>query len=108
MRLVSDVRQMVTYKHQYIAAIGEFCAKIRVNLEHPPFEAKRRNLERLDVHGTLAVENGERILYLTCAIYPQQVSLVLTSPWLSNHKGHPHTITAKLLIGKSENYLQSL
>lgn len=73
----------VNYSDQDLVAIEEFCAKIRGNLDHATFDGKRRVLDLLDVHGTLTVENGERILYLTCAIYPQPVSLVLTSPLLN-------------------------
>lgn len=70
----------VSYTDQDLINIEEYCAKIGENLDHATFESKRRILDLLDVHGTLAVENEERILYLTCAIDPQPLSLVLTSP----------------------------
>jgi site-specific DNA recombinase len=70
----------LNYTDQDLVIIEQFCAQIRENLDHATFEGKRRILDLLDVHGTLAVENDERVLYLTCAIYPQPVSLVLTSP----------------------------
>ncbi len=70
----------VTYTEQDLINIEAYCAKIRDNLDHATFESKRRILDLLDVHGTLAIENDEKILYLTCAIDPQPPSLVLTSP----------------------------
>ena len=73
----------INYSDQDLAIIDEFCKKIRDKLDQATFEGKRRVLELLDVHGTLAMENEEKVLYITCAIYPQPVSLVLTSP-LSN------------------------
>jgi hypothetical protein len=73
----------VKYTDQDIAAIEEFCAKIRGNLDHATYEGKCKILDLFDAHGTLAKKNGERTLYLTCAIYPQPVSPVRTSP-LSN------------------------
>jgi len=73
----------INYSDQDLAIIDEFCKKIRDNLDQATFDGKRRVLELLDVHGTLAIENEEKVLYITCAIYPQPVSLVLTSP-LSN------------------------
>jgi site-specific DNA recombinase len=69
-----------SYSDQDIAIIEDFCASIREKLDEVTFEGQRRILDLLDVHGTLAIENDERILYITCAIYPQPVSLVLTSP----------------------------
>jgi len=70
----------VNYTDQDIAIIEEFCTKIRTNLDHITCDGKRRILDMLDVHGTLAIENEERVIYITCAINPQPVSLVLTSP----------------------------
>jgi hypothetical protein len=73
----------INYSDQDLAIIDEFCKKIRDNLDQATFDGKRRVLELLDVHGTLAIENDEKVLYITCAIYPQPVSLVVISP-LSN------------------------
>jgi hypothetical protein len=73
----------INYSDQDIAIIDEFCKKLRNNLEQVTFEGKRRILELLDVHGTLVIENDEKVLYITCAIYPQPVSRARTSP-LSN------------------------
>ena len=67
----------INYSDQDIAIIDEFCKKLCNNLEQVTFEGKRRILELLDVHGTLAIENEEKVLYITCAIYPQPVSLVV-------------------------------
>jgi site-specific DNA recombinase len=69
-----------SYSDQDMIIIEDFCASIKDNLDQVTFEGQRHILDLLDVHGTLAIENDERILYITCAIYPQPVSLVLTSP----------------------------
>ena len=70
----------ISYSDQDITIIEEFCAHIQENLDYASFEGKRRILEILDVHGTLAVENDQKVLYASCLISPQPVSLVLTLP----------------------------
>jgi hypothetical protein len=52
----------------------------------------------LDVRGTLAIENDEKVIYVSCLISPEPVSLVLTSPLSNNHNRHPIIITARLLV----------
>ena len=71
--------QSVTYSDQDIADIEAFCAKIRERLDMVTFDGKWRILELLDVRGTLAIENDERVIYVSCLVSPQPVSLVLTS-----------------------------
>ena len=56
----------------------------------------------LDVHGTLAVENDQKVLYASCLISPQPVSLVLTLPWQCNHKGHPIILRTRLVIAPTD------
>jgi site-specific DNA recombinase len=70
----------ITYSDQDLVIIEEFCAHIRENLEYATFEGKRRILELLDVRGTLAVEDDQKVVYVSCLITPQPVSLVLTLP----------------------------
>jgi site-specific DNA recombinase len=69
----------IDYTEKDIANIEGFCESIRENLDQVTYEGKRRILDLLDVHGTLTIEDDERILYITCAINPQPVSLVVTS-----------------------------
>ena len=71
----------ITYSDQDLVIIEEFCAHIRENLDYATFEGKRRILELLDVRGTLAVEDDQKVVYVSCLISPQPVSLVLTLPW---------------------------
>jgi site-specific DNA recombinase len=75
--------QQLTYSDVEIATIEDFCTKIRERLDTVTFEGKRRILEMLDVRGTLAIENDEKVIYLSCLIAPQPVSLALILP-LSN------------------------
>lgn len=63
--------------------IEDFCTKIRERLDTITFEGKRRILEMLDVRGTLAIENDEKVIYLSCLIAPQPVSLALILPLLN-------------------------
>jgi hypothetical protein len=70
----------VTYTDQDILVIEEFCSKIRDNLDYATFEGKRRIIDLLDVRGTLAVENDEKVIYVKCLISQQRLSLVQTSP----------------------------
>ena len=84
--------------HWLVVTIEEFSAKINHNLDTATFEGKRRILDMLDVRGTLAIENDERVLYVSCLLAPQQVSLALISSSSNNHNRHPITISARLVI----------
>jgi hypothetical protein len=75
--------QQLTYSDVEIATIEDFCTKIRERLDTVTFEGKRRILEMLDVRGTLAIENDEKVIYLSCLIAPQPVSLALILPLLN-------------------------
>jgi len=44
----------------------DFCNKIHDNLDSATFEGKRRIPELLDVQGTLAIENDEKVIYVSC------------------------------------------
>lgn len=70
----------ITYSDQDLVIIEEFCAHIRENLDYATFEGKQRILELLDVRGTLAIEDDQKVVYVSCLITPQPVSLVLTLP----------------------------
>jgi len=69
----------VSFTDQDIGAVEDYCLYIRENLDLLTFDGKRRILELLDVRGTLAIENDEKVIYISCLIYPQPVSLALTS-----------------------------
>jgi site-specific DNA recombinase len=62
----------VTITDDQLSYIEAFCAKIRVGLEHADFNAKRQIIELLDIRGTVAFENGEKVLYLRCLLDTQE------------------------------------
>ena len=72
--------QKITYSDADIVTIEDFCNKLRNKLDTATFEGKRRILDMLDVRGKLAIENDEKVIYVSCLISPQPVSLALTSP----------------------------
>ena len=53
----------------------------------------------LDVRGTLAIANEEKVVNVKCLLGQQLLSVARTSPWRSNHKGHPILIKARLCLG---------
>ena len=69
--------------NQQVAEIEAFCSEVHEGLEYATFEDKQRYLELLNVHGTVAVENDERVIYITCRLGKQRVVLIPTLP-LSN------------------------
>ena len=77
---LSTYLQKITYSDVDIKTVVDFYNKIHNNLDSATFEGKRHILELLDVRGTLALENDEKVIYVSCLISPQPVSLVLTSP----------------------------
>ena len=61
-----------------------FCAEVREGLEYyATFEDKQRYLDLLDLHGNMAVENDERVLYVTCRLGKQRPVLAAILPLLS-------------------------
>ena len=59
--------------------IQEYCDSIRDRLDTASFDEKRQLIDLFDVHGKLAIENEEKVIYITCLLTPQPVSLALTS-----------------------------
>ena len=57
-----------------------FCAEVRVGIDNATFEDKRRYFDLLDVHGKLAVENDEKVIYITCLVGKQRLVQTQTSP----------------------------
>ena len=53
-----------------IQTIQEFAAKVTENLAamHDDFEMKRRLVEELDVHVTLAVDDEKKVIYARCLL----------------------------------------
>ncbi|MCC7448881.1 MAG: hypothetical protein IT324_15800 [Anaerolineae bacterium] len=77
---------------EQVAEIEAFCAEVRDGLEYATFEDKQRYLELLDVHGTVAVEHNERVIYITCRLGKQRVVLIPTLP--SSNTGATSTKTS--------------
>jgi site-specific DNA recombinase len=69
-----------TLSDEQVAEIEQFCADIREGLEGATFEDKLRYMELLDVHGTLSVENNERVIDLTCHLGKQRLALIPILP----------------------------
>ncbi len=76
-----------------VAQIEEFCADIRAGFDSATFEDKQRYFELLEVQGTLADENGERVVYISCRLGKQRLVLAATLP--SSNTGE----TSKRLCG---------
>ena len=68
---------------EQVAEIEAFCAEVCDGLEYATFEDKQRYLQLLDLHGTVAVEDDERVVYISCRLGKQRLVLAATSP-LSN------------------------
>ena len=67
-----------------VEEIKTFCETIKRELEKATFEQKRQSVGMLNVRGTLAIKDNERIIYVKCLVTPQQrLSLVPTSHLLS-------------------------
>jgi hypothetical protein len=52
----------------------------------------------LDVRGTLAIENEEKVVYVKCHLGQQLVSVARTLPWQCNYKGHPIVLRIRLVL----------
>jgi len=69
----------VTLTDSQMEEIQEYCDSIRDRVDTASFDEKRQLIELFDVRGKLAIENGEKVVYVTCLLEPQPVSLALTS-----------------------------
>ncbi len=71
---------------EQVEDIKSFCESIKDELDTATFDQKRQLLEMLDVRGTLAIEDNERVIYVKCLVAPRQrLSLAPTS--LSSNTG---------------------
>ena len=76
---ISSTIEKLTLTDSQISEIQEFCDGIRDRVDTANFDEKRQLLELFDVRGKLATENNEKVIYATCLLQPQPVSLALTS-----------------------------
>jgi hypothetical protein len=78
-----------------VLQIEEFCDDIRSGLENATFEDKQRYIELLEVQGTLADEEDERVVYISCRLGKQRLVLAATSHFVNTgaismtHSGCP-------------------
>src|SRR4051794_15236917 len=63
-----------------IAQIEAFCDEVCKGLDNATFEDQQRYIALLDVRGTLAIEDGEKVVYATCKIGKQRLLQIPTSP----------------------------
>jgi hypothetical protein len=68
-----------TFSYEQIMELENFARAIAKGIKVADFETKRRVINLLDVRGKLAIENGEKVVYVTCKLGQQQRSLVQTS-----------------------------
>lgn len=78
--------------------IQDFCPNIRDRVDCATFEQKREVINVLDVRGTLANENDEKVVNVKCLIGQPQVSVVRTLPLSNNHKGTSIRLKARLVL----------
>jgi len=64
---------------------------------------KRKLIELLDVRGKLAIENEEKVIYISCKLLtePQRRSLVQTSLLRCNHNRTQIEISTRLAVPTS-------
>lgn len=55
-----------------LSYLEAFAARIRDGIDAADFYAKRQIIELLDIHGKIAIENGEKVIYLKCLIEPTE------------------------------------
>ncbi len=65
---------------EQIVEITAFAESIKDGIRKADFETKRRIIDLLDVRGKLAIESGEKVVYVTCKLEQQPQSLVQTLP----------------------------
>jgi hypothetical protein len=99
---VSAHIQPSTTTDEQITAVDEFCQIIRCKLGNASFEQKRQVIDLLDVRGTLAIENDEKVVYVTCQLEQQRVSVAPTLHLQSTVNRTPVLVTARLVVGKRQ------
>ena len=78
--------------------IEEFTRTIGEGIEKADFKTQRSIIELLDVRGKLAIENNEKVVYISCKLGQQNRSPIPTSPLSNNHNRTPVRLTAKLVF----------
>jgi hypothetical protein len=89
----------VQVSEEQIRDIEEFCSNIRESLDLLDFDERRQFFDMVDMRGVLAIENGERIVNVSCHLGKQRLQVIQTSPSSSTgatatppcacHRTHP-------------------
>ena len=90
--------EKVTMTDSQMEEIQEYCNSIRDRVDTASFDEKRQLIELFDVRGKLAIENGEKVVHVTCLLEPQPVSLALTSHSSNLHWQNSFELTAKFVL----------
>ncbi|NOH04931.1 MAG: hypothetical protein HND47_24655 [Chloroflexi bacterium] len=99
---VSSYLEQVVLSNEQVENIKDYCESIKYVLDNATFEQKRRVLEMLDVRGTLAIEEDERVIYVKCLETPQQrLSLAPTSPSSNLHWQNSIELTARFIVAEN-------
>ena len=78
---VASYLEQSVISDEQVEDIKSFCETIKDELDIATFDQKRQLLEMLNLRGTLAIEDNERIVYVKCLVAPQQrLSLAQISP----------------------------
>ena len=80
------------------ADIISFCEIVKVGLDLTTFEDKRSLIELPDVRGTLAVEDGQKVVYVKCLHEQQRLVQMRTSHSQYVHCQHSIELTARLVL----------
>jgi hypothetical protein len=76
--LSSNLNSDILEEDQILELKG-FLKSIKNSIKNVDFITKQRIIELIDLRGKLAIENNEKVVYLTCKIGKQKRSLHLTS-----------------------------
>ena len=90
-----------TLTEEQITSITELGAEIRAHLEGgATFERQRRVIEMLDVRGVLAVEDGQKVVYVQCTMagLSGALSVASTSSWSGGQNTPTLAFTARLVL----------
>jgi len=95
-----------------IEQLDRFAAEVRSRLPAMTFEEKRRVIEALNFTGTLAEEEGDKVVYVHWHIHTWRFSLQTDLPSVSQRQDSVQTITFRFVLPKSprkqHNYSHSV
>lgn len=90
-----------TITDEQIQSIMAFTAKMGEGLEEAEkdFEKRRQLIDALDLRATLAIEDGKKVVHVSCKAGKGSLSIVSTSSYIDKHNTQDHfIITARLVL----------